>query len=323
MPKPVVVVTRRWTRRAENLLAERFDARLNPDDIPLDPEEILARCRGATVLCPWGGDRLDSAFISKLPDSIRLIACVSAGTEHIDVAAAKARNIQVSNTPDVVTEETADLTLALMLGLNRRLVHGDRLIREQGWAGISIDDPNGGARVWGKTLGIVGLGGIGGAVARRAQAFRMPLLYHGRTRRLQLETDLGAVYCENLDELLARSDIVSLHCPLTGETRNMIDARALSLMQPGAVLINTARGGVVDETALIEALKGGVIAGAGLDVFHNEPLVSEGLLALNNVLMSPHVGTATVETRDEMGMRVIDNIEAFFAAGRPRDEVAP
>jgi len=159
--KPIVVVTRKWTPRAQELLAERFDARLNPDDTPLEAEEILARCQGADVLCPWGGDRLDGAFIGNLPDSIRLIACVSAGTEHIDVAAARARNIFVSNTPDVVTEETADLTFALMLGLNRRLIHGDRLIRKRGWNGIGIDDPNAGVRVWGKTLGIVGLGGIG------------------------------------------------------------------------------------------------------------------------------------------------------------------
>jgi glyoxylate reductase len=317
------VVTRKWTPRAQELLAERFDARLNPDDTPLEAEEILARCQGADVLCPWGGDRLDGAFIGNLPDSIRLIACVSAGTEHIDVAAARARNIFVSNTPDVVTEETADLTFALMLGLNRRLIHGDRLIRKRGWNGIGIDDPNAGVRVWGKTLGIVGLGGIGAAVARRAQAFRMPLLYHGRRRKPQLESDLGAVYCESLDELLAGSQIVSLHCPLTDQTRGMIDAQALSLMQPGAILVNTARGGVVDEAALIEALKNGVIAGAGLDVFQDEPSVSEGLLTLDNVLMSPHIGTATAETRDAMGIRVIDNIETFLRTGRPGDSVGP
>ena len=323
MTKPIVVVTRKWTPRAQELLAERFDARLNPDDTPLEAEEILARCQGADVLCPWGGDRLDGAFIGNLPDSIRLIACVSAGTEHIDVAAARARNIFVSNTPDVVTEETADLTFALMLGLNRRLIHGDRLIRKRGWNGIGIDDPNAGVRVWGKTLGIVGLGGIGAAVARRAQAFRMPLLYHGRRRKPQLESDLGAVYCESLDELLAGSQIVSLHCPLTDQTRGMIDAQALSLMQPGAILVNTARGGVVDEAALIEALKNGVIAGAGLDVFQDEPSVSEGLLTLDNVLMSPHIGTATAETRDAMGIRVIDNIETFLRTGRPGDSVEP
>ena len=323
MTKPIVVVTRKWTPRAQELLAERFDARLNPDDTPLEAEEILARCQGADVLCPWGGDRLDGAFIGNLPDSIRLIACVSAGTEHIDVAAARARNIFVSNTPDVVTEETADLTFALMLGLNRRLIHGDRLIRKRGWNGIGIDDPNAGVRVWGKTLGIVGLGGIGAAVARRAQAFRMPLLYHGRRRKPQLESDLGAVYCESLDELLAGSQIVSLHCPLTDQTRGMIDAQALSLMQPGAILVNTARGGVVDEAALIEALKNGVIAGAGLDVFQDEPSVSEGLLTLDNVLMSPHIGTATAETRDAMGIRVIDNIETFLRTGRPGDSVGP
>ena len=323
MAKPIVVVTRKWTRRAQELLSERFDARLNPDDTPLDTQEILARCQGADVLCPWGGDRLDGAFIANLPDSIRLIACVSAGTEHIDIVAAKARNIFVSNTPDVVTEETADLTFALMLGLNRRLIHGDRLIRKRGWNGIGIDDPNAGVRVWGKTIGIVGPGGIGTAVARRARAFRMPLLYHGRQRRPHWESDLDAVYCESLDELLAGSQIVSLHCPLTEQTRGLIDARALSLMQPEAILVNTARGGVVDEAALIEALKNGVIAGAGLDVFQDEPGVSEGLLALDNVLMSPHIGTATIETRDEMGMRVIDNIETFLRTGRPGDAVGP
>ena len=321
MTTPVVVATRRWTQRACDELARQFDVRLNQEDHPLSLDEVLSRCEGATVLCPWGGDRLDAEFIASLPDTIKLIACISAGTEHVDIAAATARGIVVANTPDVVTEETADMTFALLLGLCRRLVHGDTLIRTGGWQGLSIDDPNSGSRVWGKTLGIIGLGGIGTAVARRAAAFRMTVVYHSRTPKPEAEMACDVRYCATLDELLQIADIVSLHCPLTEQTRNLIDANALSKMKSGAVLINTARGAVVDEAALSDALMQGKIAGAGLDVFLTEPGVGEHLTSLDNVLLSPHVGTATTETRDEMGLRVIENIKAFLSTGQPRDKV--
>ena len=318
---PVVVATRRWTERACDELTRQFDVRLNQEDHPLSLDEVRLRCEGATVLCPWGGDRLDAEFIASLPDTIKLIACISAGTEHVDIAAAAARGIVVANTPDVVTEETADMTFALLLGLCRRLVHGDTLIRTGSWEGLSIDDPNSGSRVWGKTLGIIGLGRIGAAVARRARAFRMPVVYHSRTPKPEAERECGARYCATLDELLEISDVVSLHCPLTEQTRNLMDANALSKMKPSAVLINTARGAIVDEAALSDALIQGKIAGAGLDVFVSEPVVGEHLTSLDNVLLSPHVGTATTETRDEMGLRVIENIKTFLSTGQPRDKV--
>ena len=318
---PVVVATRRWTERACDELTRQFDVRLNQEDHPLSLDEVRLRCEGATVLCPWGGDRLDAEFIASLPDTIKLIACISAGTEHVDIAAAAARGIVVANTPDVVTEETADMTFALLLGLCRRLVHGDTLIRTNRWQGLSIDDPNSGSRVWGKTLGIIGLGGIGAAVARRAAAFRMPVVYHSRTPKPEAERECGARYYATLDELLEISDVVSLHCPLTEQTRNLMDANALSKMKPSAVLINTARGAIVDEAALSDALIQGKIAGAGLDVFVSEPVVGEHLTSLDNVLLSPHVGTATTETRDEMGLRVIENIKTFLSTGQPRDKV--
>ena len=187
MTKPVVVATRRWTEHACDELARQFDARLNQEDKSLSLDDIRLRCEGATVLCPWGGDRLDAKFIASLPDTIKLIACISAGTEHVDIAAAAARGIAVTNTPDVVTEETADMTFALLLGLCRCLVQGDTLIRTGNWEGLSIDDPNSGSRVWGKTLGIIGLGGIGAAVARRATAFRMPVVYHSRSPKPETE----------------------------------------------------------------------------------------------------------------------------------------
>ena len=321
MTTPVVVATRRWTERACDELARQFDVRLNQEDHPLSLDEVRLRCEGATVLCPWGGDRLDAKFIASLPDTVKLIACISAGTEHVDIAAAAARGIVVANTPDVVTEETADMTFALLLGLCRRLVQGDTLIRTGNWEGLSIDDPNSGSRVWGKTLGIIGLGGIGAAVAHRAAAFRMPVVYHSRSPKLEAEKACNARYCATLDELLEISDVVSLHCPLTEQTRNLIDANALSRMKPSAVLINTARGAVVDERALSDALIQGKIAGAGLDVFVSEPAVGEHLTGLDNVLLSPHVGTATTETRDEMGLRVIENIKTFLSTGQPRDRV--
>ena len=321
MTTPVVVATRRWTEHACDELARQFDARLNQEDHSLSLDEVRLRCEGATVLCPWGGDRLDAKFIASLPNTIKLIACISAGTEHVDIAAAAARGIVVTNTPDVVTEETADMTFALLLGLCRRLVHGDTLIRTGSWEGLSIDDPNSGSRVWGKTLGIIGLGGIGTAVARRARAFRMPVVYHSRSPKPEAEMECDAGYCTTLDELLEISDVVSLHCPLTEQTRNLIDATALSKMKPSAVLINTARGAVVDEVALSDALIQGKIAGAGLDVFVSEPVVGEHLTSLDNVLLSPHVGTATTETRDEMGLRVIENIKTFLSTGQPRDRV--
>ena len=322
MTKPVVVVTRNWTPTAQQAIAERFDARLNPTDRILTPAEIVEQCEGATALCPSGFDAIDADLISKLPESVKLIATISAGTQHIDISAATKRGIQVSNTPGVVAEDTADLTIGLMIAVCRRLVDLDDVVRSGNWQGFKVNDPLCGLRVWGKTVGIIGLGGIGKAVARRVRAFQMPVLYHNRNRDLAAEKELGARYCPELYELLSLSDIVSIHCPLTAETHHIIDDEALRVMKPTSVLINAARGGVVDEEALIRALQNGEISGAGLDVYKNEPEVNSSLM-MKNVVLSPHVGTATTEARDDMGFRVIENIEVFLETGTPKDPVTP
>ena len=321
MTKPVVVVTRSWTPTAQQAIAERFDAKLNPTDRILTPAEIVEQCEGATVLCPSGFDAIDADLISKLPESVKLIATISAGTQHIDISAATKRGIQVSNTPGVVAEDTADLTIGLMIAVCRRLVDLDDVVRSGNWQGFKVNDPLCGLRVWGKTVGIIGLGGIGKAVARRVRAFQMPVLYHNRNRDLAAEKELGARYCPELYELLSLSDIVSIHCPLTAKTHHLIDAEALRAMKPTSVLINAARGGVIDEEALIRALQNGEISGAGLDVYKNEPEVNSSLM-MKNVVLSPHVGTATTEARDDMGFRVIENIEVFLETGTPKDPVS-
>ena len=322
MTKPVVVVTRSWTPTAQQAIAERFDAKLNPTDRILTPAEIVEQCEGATALCPSGFDAIDADLISRLPESIKLIATISAGTQHIDISAATKRGIQVSNTPGVVAEDTADLTIGLMIAVCRRLVDLDDVVRSGNWQGFKVNDPLCGLRVWGKTVGIIGLGGIGKAVARRVRAFQMPILYHNRNRDLAAEKELGARYCPELYELLSLSDIVSIHCPLTAETHHIIDDEALRAMKPTSVLINAARGGVIDEEALIRALQNGEISGAGLDVYKNEPEVNSSLM-MKNVVLSPHVGTATTEARDDMGFRVIENIEVFLETGTPKDPVTP
>ena len=321
MTKPVVVVTRSWTKAVQTAIAERFDARLNPSDRIMSAEEIVEQCQGATVLCPCGFDPIDSHLISKLPDSVKLIATISAGTQHIDVSAATQRGIYVSNTPDVVAEDTADLTVGLMISVCRRLIDLDNVVRRGDWQGFKVDDPLCGLRVWGKTVGIIGLGGIGQAVAHRTRGFRMSVLYHNRKRNRTAEKEFEARYCPDLYELLALADIVSVHCPLTPQTQHLIDDHAFAAMKPNSVLINAARGAVVDEDALIRALQNGVIAGAGLDVYKNEPKVNPALIEMQNVVLSPHIGTATTEARDDMGFRVIENIEMYLATGEPKDRV--
>jgi len=319
--KPVVVVTRSWTKAVQTAIAERFDARLNPSDRIMSAEEIVEQCQGATVLCPCGFDPIDSHLISKLPDSVKLIATISAGTQHIDVSAATQRGIYVSNTPDVVAEDTADLTVGLMISVCRRLIDLDNVVRRGDWQGFKVDDPLCGLRVWGKTVGIIGLGGIGQAVAHRTRGFRMSVLYHNRKRNRTAEKEFEARYCPDLYELLALADIVSVHCPLTPQTQHLIDDHAFAAMKPNSVLINAARGAVVDEDALIRALQNGVIAGAGLDVYKNEPKVNPALIEMQNVVLSPHIGTATTEARNDMGFRVIENIEMYLATGEPKDRV--
>ncbi len=320
MSKPIVALTRRWTEPVERALAERFDLRANPGDSPLSEAEMLVQCAGAAYFCPTASDLVSVSLINALPETVKVIASFGAGVNHIDLAATRGRNILVSNTPAVVTEDTADLAFGLILATCRRFAEGDALLRRGEWQGLAITFMLA-ARVWGRTLGIVGMGNIGEAVARRATGFGMPVLYHNRRRRPEAEAEAGATYCESLEELLVRADIVSLHCPLTDDTRHLIDAAALSRMKPSAVLINAARGPIVDEGALVRALRDGTIAAAGLDVYESEPGIAEGLTDLPNTVLLPHLGTATVDARNAMGFRVIENIVSHHETGRVIDQV--
>ena len=319
--KPRIVVTAKLLDSVEARRAELFDVRFNSDDHAFSRDELAEAMADCDVLVPTVSDRIDADLLKGAPDRLKMIANFGAGVDHIDLAAAQARRITVTNTPGVFTEDTADMTLALILSVPRRLNEGEKLVRSGAWNGWR---PSGmlGHRVGGKTLGIIGFGRIGEAVARRARAFGLNILYNKR-RRLppMLEEELGVTYEPDLDRLVARSDIVSLHAPLTEETRGLIDAGRLSAMKPNAYLINTSRGELVDENALIEALETGRIGGAGLDVYTHEPAVDGRLLALDNVVLLPHLGSATFEGREASGERVIANIRIWADGHRPPDQV--
>ena len=314
-PRPIVTVTRRLPGAVEEALAERFEVRLNPDDRPLEAAGLReALATSDAVLCTVS-DRIDSSVLDVEPLRAQLLANFGVGFEHIDLKAAHDRALVVTNTPGVLTEDTADLTIALMLMVFRRLAEGERELRDGRWTGWRPTHHLG-ARMSGKTLGIVGMGRIGRAVARRAvHGFGMGLLYASRSALPPGEAAvLDAVRME-VDELFSAADVVSLHVPSMPETRHLVDARRLSLMPRHAFLINTARGDVVDESALADALEGGAIAGAGLDVYAEEPRVSPRLLALQQVVLLPHLGSATLESRTAMGMRAFENLVAW-AEGR-------
>jgi glyoxylate reductase len=318
---PHIALTRKLLPQIEGRMAELFDCNFNADDHALSPDEILAAAAGCDVLVPTVTDSIDAALIAALPSSIKLIANFGAGVNHIDLAAAKAKGIIVTNTPGVFTDDTADLTMALILNVPRRLGEGHRLMRSGEWQGWS---PTGmlGHRVGGKTLGIVGFGRIGEAVAIRARAFGMTILYNKRHRLpASVEEELGIAFEPDLDRLVAKSDIVSLHCPLTAETDRLMSRARIGLMKPDAYLINSSRGELVDEDALIEALTRGKIAGAGLDVYTHEPAVDGRFMAIPNVVLLPHLGSATVEGRAASGERVIANIRIFADGHRPPDQV--
>jgi glyoxylate reductase len=312
-----LVVTRRLPETVEAKLAARFEVELNPADAPMSREALGDAMRRCDVLAPTVGDRIDSALLAEAGERLRLIANFGAGTDHIDLAAAKARGIAVTNTPDVLTEDTADLVMALILMALRGLGEGERGLRAGQWRGWGPTDRLG-RGLTGKALGIVGLGRIGTAVARRARAFGMIVHYHNR-RPARCEE---ARYWPDLDAMLAEMDVVSLNAPYAAETYHLIDRRRLGLMRGGAWLINAARGGLVDEDALIEALADGRIAGAGLDVYPNEPQVDPRLLDLANVVLLPHLGSATLESRTAMGEKVLANITAFAEGRELPDRVA-
>lgn len=319
--KPRVRVTRRLVPAVEARMAELFDVVPSPDDRPLDRDGLIAAMRDADVLVPTVTDRIDAEMLAAAGDRLGLIANFGAGIEHIDLAAARSRKIIVTNTPGVFTDDTADLTMMLILSVPRRLGEGSRLVRDGAWTGWAPTQLLG-RSIGGKRLGIVGMGRIGQAVAHRARAFGMDVTYHNR-RPLPgaIETMLGARYVADLDQLLAEADIVTLHCPASAETRQLLDARRLALFKPDAFLINTARGDLVDEAALIAALEDGRLGGAGLDVYAHEPAVAPRLIALPNVVTLPHLGSATVEGRTQAGEKVIANIRFWADGHRPPDQV--
>jgi glyoxylate reductase len=319
--RPRVIVTRQLMPSVEARMAELFDVTLSAHDHAFDRNELLAAVAGCDVLVPTVTDRIDAEILAAAGERLKLIANFGAGVDHIDLSAARAKGILVSNTPGVFTEDTADMTMALILSVPRRLAEGEKLMRSGQWGGWAPSAMLG-HRVGGKLLGIVGMGRIGLAVARRARAFGLSIHYHNR-RRLPaaMEEELGASYHASVDTLLRISDIVTLHCPHTAETHELVNAARIASMKPTAYLINTARGEVVDEDALINALTHGGIAGAGLDVYNHEPAVDPRLLSLDNVVLLPHLGSATVEGREASGERVIANIRAWCDGHRPMDQV--
>jgi glyoxylate reductase len=323
----LVVITRKLPDPVETRMRELFDARLNVDDRPLGREELMEAVRDADVLVPTITDRIDEEVIAAAGDNLKLIANFGNGVDKIDVSAAARRGITVTNTPNVLTEDTADMTMALMLTVPRRLTEGANILVTPGrWTGWSPTWMLG-RRIWGKRLGIVGMGRIGTAVARRARAFGLSIHYHNRHRLPPaVEDELEATYWESLDQMLARMDIISVNCPSTPATFHLLSARRLALLQPSAYIVNTARGDIIDEDALIKMLGEGRLAGAGLDVFEHEPAVNPKLVRLarrGKVVILPHMGSATIEGRIDMGERVIINIRAHYDGHRPPDRVLP
>jgi len=325
--RPLVVVTRKLPDSVEARMRELFEARLNLDDKPMSQTELAEAAKTADVLVPTVTDRLDGAVLAKAGEQLKLIANFGNGVDNIDVAVAHQRGIMVTNTPGVLTEDTADMTMALILAVPRRLAEGAAVLTdEKRWTGWSPTWMLG-HRIWGKRLGVIGMGRIGQAVARRARAFGLQIHYHNRRRVApRIEEALGATYWESLDQMLARMDILSINCPHTPATYHLLSERRLRLIRPEAYIVNTARGEVIDENALARLIADGKIAGAGLDVFEHEPAVNPKLLRLartGKVVLLPHMGSATLEGRIDMGEKVIVNIRAFLDGHKPPDRVLP
>lgn len=318
-----VVVTRRLPEAVETRLSELFNVTLRDDDRPMSRAELVEAMQTADVLVPTITDQIDGGLLGQAGDQLKLIANFGAGFDHIDVATARQRGILVSNTPGVVTEDTADMVMALMLGVTRRMQEGLNVMQDGSWEGWSPTAFLGG-RLGGRRLGILGMGRIGQAVARRAAAFGMQIHYHNRRRlRPEIEDSLQATYWDSIDQMVARMDVVSVNCPSTPSTYHLLNARRLKLMKPTAVLINTSRGEVVDENALSRMLKASELAGAGLDVYEHGLQGNPDLRNLPNVVMLPHMGSATEEGRIEMGEKVIINVKTFADGHRPPDQVLP
>jgi len=325
--KPLVVVTRKLPDSVEARMCELFDTRLNLADKPMSQAELVEAVKVADVIVPTVTDQIDRSVLSHSGEQLRLIANFGNGVDNIDVATALQRGITVTNTPGVLTEDTADMTMALILAVPRRLAEGAQvLLGDKDWTGWTPTWMLG-HRIWGKRLGIVGMGRIGQAVARRAKAFGLQIHYHNRRRVApRIEQELSATYWESLDQMLVRMDIISVNCPHTPATYHLLSARRLKLIRPEAFIVNTARGEVIDENALARLIEAGEIAGAGLDVFEHEPAVNPKLVKLaraGKVVLLPHLGSATLEGRVDMGEKVIINIRTFMDGHRPPDRVLP
>lgn len=318
--KPTVLVTRRLPDAVHARLLRDYDARLNPEDTLYSKESLIAAAEGADAILPCHTEKFTAEVFEKLPKSVRIIANFSVGYDHVDVAAARKHGIVVTNTPEVLSDATAETTILLMLGAARRAGEGEHLVRSGGWKDWSPAFMVGIA-VTGKRLGILGMGRVGQAVADLARAFRMEIHYHNR-KRLSPELEKGAVFHATLDDMLPHCDFLTLHCNVTEETRGIMNADRFALLPDGAVLVNAARGAVVDDDALVAALRSGKLFAAGIDAYNNEPDVDRRISALPNTFLLPHIGSANRETRDAMGFRALDNLDAFFAGRDPRDRVA-
>jgi glyoxylate reductase len=322
--KPVVVVTRKLPHVVETRMMELFQTKLNATDLAMGKAELIEAVKTADVLVPTVTDRIDKAILMQAGEQLKLIANFGTGVDNIDVETAVARGITVTNTPGVLTEDTADMTMALIMAVSRRLIEGSKVIGSdntwQGWSPTWML----GSRLWGKRIGIIGMGRIGTALARRAKAFGLQIHYHNRKPvQAKVEQELEATYWDSLDQMLARMDIISVNCPHTPATYHLLSARRLKLMKKDAIIVNTSRGEVIDENCMALMLEKGELSGAGLDVFENEPAVNPKLLKAKNVVLLPHMGSATIEGRVDMGEKVIVNIKTFVDGHTPPDRVIP
>ncbi|MCK5620650.1 MAG: D-glycerate dehydrogenase [Alphaproteobacteria bacterium] len=318
--KSVVLVTRKLPNAVEDRLHRDYEPRLNPDDRLYSSDELIALSEGADAIMPCHTEKFSAEVVARLPDSIKAIANFSVGVDHVDLQAAAKRGIIVTNTPDVLSDATAEIAILCMLGAARRAGEGERLVRGAGWKDWSPAFMVG-IQVTGKRVGIVGMGRVGQIVARRMRGFDMEVHYHNR-RRIDPTLEQGAIFHESLEEMLPLCEVLSLNCPATPETTGLLNAARIALLPDGAIVINTARGALVDDDALIAALKSGKLHSAGLDVYNNEPAIDPRYRELDNTFLLPHVGSATRETRDAMGYRALDNLDAIFAGREPGDRVA-
>ena len=316
--QPTVLVTRKLPDAVEARLRRDYDARLNPDDRLYSHDELIEHARGAHAILPCHTEHFTARVLERLPAEVRIIANFSVGYDHVDVGAARARGIVVTNTPDVLSDATAELTMMLMIGAARRAGEGEKLVRERLWKDWSPAFMVG-TQVTGKRLGILGMGRVGRVVARRARGFDMRIHYHDIRR---LEGSDEGVYHATFDDMLPHCDFLSLHCNVTPDTRGVMNAQRFARLPDGAILVNAARGALVDDDALVEALRFGKLRAAGIDAYNNEPNIDPRLTALPNTFLMPHIGSATRETRDAMGFRALDNLDAFFAGREPGDRVA-